>query len=408
MVQFPQSAQLDNKLVAGELGVEHMDALAQMVADFHAIAAVADNSVNYGDKELIKKPVIENFELISAHLKSTKYAKKLSGIKQWSNIEFVRLESTIEQRKIDGFVRECHGDMHLRNLVWLDDKPVAFDCIEFNSELRWIDVISEVAFLVMDLQYRQQPQLAHHFLNSYLEKTGDYKGLSVLLFYLCYRAMVRAKVEALRLEQEGIDQQEQELTGFETYLTLASRYTKPLSPLLIIMRGLSASGKSTVSQRVLDELGAIRIRSDVERKRLFDISLDEKTSNLIDAGLYSQQASQQTYEKLAELSSQIIQIGFSVIVDAAFLKYEQRKVFQQLANQLSVPYCILEVTAPVEVLRKRIVARKNDASDANLDVLEHQLSTLIPLQVEESDATVIINTDNPLDIGSLIDDIHAK
>lgn len=410
MAQFPQSAQLDNKLAAGELDGEHMDAIAQMVADFHATTAVADNAVNYGDKEIIKKPVVENFELISAHLNTNKYAEELSGLKHWSDKEFVRLEAIIEQRKTDGFVRECHGDMHLRNLVWLDNKPLAFDCIEFNPELRWIDVISEVAFLVMDLQDRQQSQLAHHFLNSYLEKTGDYEGLSVLLFYLCYRAMVRAKVDALRIEQEGIDQQEreQQLTEFESYLTLASRYTKSSSPILIIMRGLSASGKSTVSQRVLDKLGAIRIRSDIERKRLFDISIDDKTSNSINAGLYSEQASQKTYAKLAELASQIIQTGFSVIVDAAFLKYEQRKVFQQLANQLSVPYCILEVTAPVEVLRKRIVARTNDVSDANLEVLEHQLSTLKPLQAKERDAIILINTEETLDIDSLIDDIHTK
>ena len=417
MVQFPQSAQLDNKLAAGELGVEHMDAIAQMVANFHATTAVASSfannsvksSVNYGSKEIIKKPVIENFELISAHFDTSKYAKELIGLKQWSDKEFVRLEAIIEQRKTDGFIRECHGDMHLRNLVWLDNKPLAFDCIEFNPELRWIDVISEVAFLIMDLQDRQQHLLAHHFLNSYLEKTGDYAGLSVLPFYLCYRAMVRAKVDALRIGQKDIDELERksQLTEFESYLSLATRYTRPPEPKLIIMRGLSASGKSTVSQKLLDELGAIRLRSDIERKRLFDISADNNTtSNEIDTGIYSTKASQRTYEKLAELALNILNAGFSVIVDATFLKLEQREIFQAIAKRMDVPYLILEVKASTEVLRERIVARKNDVSDADLKVLEHQLINYQQLNDEELSIAISINTEHVLDIDSLVNSIN--
>ena len=405
MRQFPQSAQLDNKLAAGELVIEQMDAIAQMVADFHASTAVADNLVNFGKKELIKKPVIENFQLISKYLNTNEYDNQLKILKKWSYSEFAKLESVFKQRKTDGFIRECHGDMHLRNLVWLDGKPLAFDCIEFNPELRWIDVISEVAFLVMDLQDRQQHQLAHRFLNSYLEKTGDYAGLSVLPFYLCYRAMVRAKVDALRLEQEGVDRKEktQQLAEFKSYLALASRYTKSTPVKIIIMRGLSASGKSTISQAVLDTLGAIRIRSDVERKRIFNTSYDDnRAKNEIDAGIYSKDASQKTYEKLADLASTIIHAGFNVIVDAAFLKYEQREVFQTLASNLNVAYFILEVTASTEELRRRIVARKNDVSDADLGVLEHQLSNWQPLQDNEICSAISVNTEEQVDIDSLV------
>ena len=387
-----------------------MEAIAQMVADFHATIPVADNSMSYASKDAIYQSVKENFELMAENYCTGAYHRQLDSLQRWSAQEFKKLESVFEQRKQDGFIRECHGDMHLRNLVWLDNKPAAFDCIEFNASLRWIDVMSEIAFLVMDLQDHQQEQLAQHFLNSYLEKTGDYAGLLVLPFYLSYRAMVRAKVAALQIEQKGSDKKArgQLFLEFESYLKLTSSYTEVTVPKLIIMRGLSASGKSTVSQKVLDSLGAIRIRSDIERKRLFDPTTNEQASTVINAGIYTEEASQQTYSILAKLSTGIIDAGFSVIVDATFLKYEQREVFQKIARCKKVPYIILEVTASIEALRQRIVVRKNDVSDADTAVLEHQLSNWQPLHTNETCAAIAVNTEEVLDIDALVDVIRKK
>ena len=415
MTQFPQSAQLDNKLAAGELKLEHMDAIAHMVADYHQSTNVADETMDYGNKETLYQPVEENFRQINKHLDSEHYTDKLTALSQWSKSELAKQQAVFLQRKADGFIRQCHGDMHLRNLLWLDNKPMAFDCIEFNPELSWIDVISEIAFLIMDLQHRQQHQLASRFLNSYLEVTGDYAGLSVLPYYLCYRALVRAKVNVLRLVQKNItvDVRKQSLAAFESYLHLAAAYTQQQTAKLIIMRGLSASGKSTVSQQLLETLGAIRIRSDVERKRLFGIDSDnnvacDKTPGKIDSGIYSAQASVQTYKKLAELAAEIIRAGYIVIVDAAFLKHEQRKPFQLLAKHLAVSYIIMEITAPAEVLRQRINKRKNDVSDADLSVLEHQLANWQALQKGESKSAVSINTADVLDIDAIVDMIKTR
>jgi len=412
MTQFPQSAQLDNMLIAGELKLEHMDAIAHMVADFHQTVEVADDSMEYGNKETIYQPIEENFAQINEYLDTEPYADTLSALSQWSSSEFIKLKPVFTQRKTDGFVRECHGDMHLRNMVWLNTGPSAFDCIEFNPQLRWIDVISEVAFLVMDLQDRQQYQLASRFLNTYLEVTGDYAGLSVLPYYLCYRALVRAKVNVLRLEQKNIPEEEREqiLTEFKSYLELATTYTQQPAAKLIIMRGLSASGKSTVSQQLLEILGAIRIRSDVERKRLFDIdsnnsSSTDNTADKINKGIYSAQASLQTYTKLAELASGIISAGYSVIIDAAFLEYERRKPFQLLAESLAVSYIIIEITAAVDILRKRIKERKHDVSDADLNVLEHQLTNWQPLHKDEMDAAIHVDTGEVLEMDVLADKI---
>ena len=412
MAQFSQSAQLDFMLAAGELKVEHMDAIAQMVADFHQHIEIADSSMDYGNNDVIYQPVEENINQIRENLDTTLYTDTLATLELWSKDTFEKLKFIFEQRKCDGFVRECHGDMHLRNLVWLDTGPTAFDCIEFNSHLRWIDVISEVAFLVMDLQDRQQPQLANRFLNSYLEVTGDYEGLAVLPFYLCYRALVRAKVDALRLEQKNITEEGRQLTltEFESYLQLATTYTDDSTPKLIIMRGLSASGKSTLSQQLVDAMAMIRIRSDVERKRLFSVPLNnnEKASNKINAGIYSRQASQQTYAKLLQLTLQVIESGYSGIVDAAFLNYEQREPFQQLAERLNITYIILEITAPEKVLRQRIVKRGEDVSDADLAVLEYQISNWQPLYEDEKNNVISVDSDEEFEIAALVDTVNAR
>ncbi len=409
MRQFPQSAQLDNMLASGKLKPKHMDTIANMVADFHQSAEVAGDASPYGNTAGIYQPVAENFQQINEHLDSKSYTDQLEVLSQWSNAAFKKQQTVMAQRKTDGFIRHCHGDMHLRNMLWLHNKAMAFDCIEFNEKLSWIDVISEIAFLIMDLQHRQQQILAKRFLNRYLEISGDYAGLSVLVFYLCYRALVRAKVCALRLAQSNVTEREHKkvLTEFESYLALADSYTKPASAKLIIMRGLSASGKSTVSQHLVDKTAVIRIRSDIERKRLFNVSQTNKTAGEIDSGMYSTQASQQTYKKLLALASDMIIAGYSVIVDAAFLKYEQRELFQKLAIRLSVPYTILQITAPVKVLRQRITQRSNDVSDANLSVLEHQLSNYQPLHKTETDSCISIDTTQNIDFDALVNRLRT-
>lgn len=410
MRQFSQTSLLDYMLSAGELDSERVSKIAAMVADFHLTTSVADKTMVFGDNDHLIKPVIENFTQIEQHLGSNIYAGDLADLKRWSKAQFDKLKSTFIQRKAKGFIRECHGDMHLGNLIWLDEKPMAFDCIEFNEELRWIDVISEVAFLIMDLQNRKHHKLANRFLNTYLEITGDYTGLKVLSFYLCYRAMVRAKVDVLSIEHTGASEKKRKLaiSEFESYIELANTFARQSIPKLIIMRGLSASGKSTIAKQLSEELSAICIRSDVERKRLFDIDTGVSATSDIDAGIYSADASKQTYEKLQFLAEQIISAGYSVIVDATFLDHTQRVPFQMLAEHLEVPYIILEVTASAEELRRRIIERKDDVSDANLTVLNHQLSHKQALNDNETDNVINIDTEMDLDIQWLKEVIEQR
>jgi len=410
MSQFPQSAQLDHMLEAGELQLEHVDALANLVASFHQSAQVANHEQRFGDSELVKYPVDENFRQIREHLDTDEYEADLVLLEQWSDTEFIKLKDTIQQRKQDGFVRECHGDMHLRNLVWIDNQPMAFDCIEFNPSLSWIDVISEIAFLIMDLHSRNQQGLANRFLNGYLEATGDYPGLKLLHFYLSYRALVRAKVSVLRLGQTDLSEEEKQQvkTEFEQYLHLALNYIQTKKPQIILMQGFSASGKSTVSQKIIDHSSVIRIRSDVERKRLFNKINQPDSKETINEGIYNPRVSEKVYQFLSEQVQVITGSGFSVIVDAAFLKYWQREIFQQLASSLNVSYTILQLVASENVLRKRIVQRKKSVSDADLTVLEYQLDNWQPFLPNEVSSVITVDTEKNLDVNQLLKQLVLK
>jgi len=408
MKQFPQDAQMDRMLQQGELNPHQIDELAKLIAQFHQQIETADDKSHYGDLQHVYSPVEENFKQIRERKVDVKYYQTLIELERWSKSTYHDLSSILVQRKQDGFIRECHGDMHLRNLAWYQNQPIAFDCLEFNANLRWIDVISEVAFLIMDLHDKKQYHLAQRFLNTYLQATGDYSGLEVLRYYLVYRALVRAKVNAIRLHQEGLTPEEKVNVEkeFEGYLQLAKTYTQKLVPQLIITRGMSASGKSTLTQPILERLGAIRIRSDMERKRLFNIEDNKHAEDGIGHGIYSTKASQQTYQRLYELANVVIDAGYSVIVDAVFLNVEQRKPFERLSMEKGIPYNILEFFASEKTLRNRIIKRELDISDADLSVLEDQLKKWKPLEQDECKFHIEVNTEIQVDIDSLVQRIN--
>lgn len=407
MRAFPQESQLDRALAGGELHSSQMDILAGHVADFHQQIEVAEKESVYGEPEQVHYPVEENFEQINEFLTTGKYAESLETLERWSQGSYQKLCPFFRQRKMDGFVRECHGDLHLGNIAWLDSGPLLFDCIEFSPGLRWIDVISDVAFLVMDLQDRKRPDLGMRFLNSYLEYTGDYGAMRLLTYYQVYRALVRAKIDGIRAHQPGISELEQckAENEFAGYLQLALGYIQQEKPRLIITRGMSGSGKSTVGRQLLEQLGAVRIRSDVERKRLYGLRPEDDAQEAVGQGIYSTRASEKTYSKLYQLANMILDAGYSVIVDGVFMHHRQRFRFEQLAGSKGVDYLILECTAGLSTLKKRIQQRKNDASDAGLEVLAAQSSLWRPLKKNEKNNSILINTENALDIDGLIKEI---
>jgi aminoglycoside phosphotransferase family enzyme/predicted kinase len=407
MIQFPQDAQLDRVLARGALESRHIDKLARVVAAFHASIAVASPTSPFGDPPNIHRLVQANFQRVLTEFHEEPDVRRLRALSAWSQQEYDRQQKVFWQRKRDGFVRECHGDMHLRNMALLDNELLIFDCIEFSEEIRWIDIISEAAFVVMDLDDRGCAPLARRFVNAYLEATGDYDGVKLLHYYLVYRAMVRAMVGSIRAHQADLrpEKKNDVLAEYRGYVGLAERYTRTRAPALIITHGLSGSGKTTAAQALLESYPAIRVRSDVERKRLYGLEPGARTRAEIGAGLYTVEASSRTYERLAELARTIIEAGYSVIVDAAFLKRAERDRFYTLASELRVPFVILDCRAREATLRERVSAREEkggDASEATIVVLAHQIATHEPLTEAERARAVRIDTARRLRVEQIL------
>jgi len=294
----------------------------------------------------------------------------------------------------------------------LDDTVMIFDAIEFNETLRWIDVASDVAFLIMDLEDRGRPDFAYRFLNGYLEATGDYSMLRLLPFYLTYRALVRAKVAGIRLGQRHLTPEEttRMQAEFGSYIDLATRYTRPSRPWLFITYGLSGSGKTHHTQQLLEAIGALRVRSDVERKRLFGLDPLARSCERNELDLYTPEATQRTYAHLAQQAVMGLQAGFTVIVDATFTQQAQRDTFRHLAAQLRVPYGILAFHAHHETLQRRIAQRRaqaDDASEADLAVLQAQVARRDRLTADEQAVSVIIDTDDPQATQRLLATVHT-
>jgi aminoglycoside phosphotransferase family enzyme/predicted kinase len=412
MIQFSEDARLDRMLARGELQTMHVDLLAQELAEFHDRIAIAGDDRPYGDPEHIHEPVRENFEQIRPRIEASDQTQ-LQRLQAWSELTFAELGKMFEDRKRRGFIRECHGDAHLANMVWHDERVLLFDCLEFSENLRWTDTMSEVAFVTMDLDDRGRADLARRALNAYLEHTGDYEGLAVFGFYQVYRALVRAKVACIRSSQSDLGNEEKRRVREEYlgYVNLAERYTRTRRTALVITHGLSGSGKTWLSQQLLENLGAIRLRSDVERKRLHGLAPHARSGSAIDSGIYTPDAGRRTYARLAELAQTILRAGHPAIVDAAFLKRHQRDQLRIVADQMRVPFIVLDVQTPESVLRLRLqrrVPHEREASEADLAVLDHQLASHEPLTADEQRRVLVVDGAASSDIAGLASSLRAR
>ena len=410
MRRFPENGLLSQH--AERLTPELVDDLAETVADFHAGIDQVNADFPWGYPEHVYQPMQENFNMVRLLEHEPEIMVQLDRLEQWTYQAYTDLTGTIAARRADGFVRECHGDIHLGNITIIDDVMVIFDGIEFSQKLRWIDVMSEISFLIMDLEKSGRPELAQRFLNSYLERTGDYAGLELLAFYKTYRALVRAKISAIRLSQKNINDGERlELEqDLHDYIKLAESYTLPREPALIITHGVSGSGKSFASRLLAMWLPAVHIRSDVERKRLAGLKLDEDSNSEIGNGIYSEDATWKTYRSLLDLAEVLIAYGFIVVVDATFLKREQRKLFSDLVERMLVPFVILDMRFSRHVLRERVRERLehgDGVSEANEEILDRQLGMDSHLFEDELNRVVVVTDDHPLSIAKIKDKLFS-
>jgi len=384
MRQFPQSQLLSTLQANGELTSAHIDEMAKQIAHFHLSAPKVPQEHPAGTPDEVMAPVRQNFEQIRPFLSDKADLTQLEALQAWAESSFERLKPLLAQRKLDGFIRECHGDIHLGNATLIDGHVVIFDCIEFNEPFRFTDVYADTAFLAMDLEDRGLKSLARRFISQYLELTGDYRGLELLNFYKAYRALVRAKVSLFSMPSEASPvQRATTLRQYRNYANLAESYSTIPSRFLAITHGVSAVGKSNVAMRLVEALGAVRLRSDVERKRLFG---EQQVENTPQAGIYAADASVATYARLNELADTVLRAGLPVVLDATFLKREQRDAAAKVAEATGAPFLILDCNAPQAVIASWLAQRqanKNDPSDATLKVIEEQQANREPLTTEE-------------------------
>ncbi|MGO2504076.1 MAG: AAA family ATPase, partial [Cobetia marina] len=385
---------------SGELSLELLDDLVDQLVAFHEQAERIQGDSDLGSPQMVSRTIDNEFTLIRPRLEEEAALKRLALLQEWTEETFQRLQPEFERRWQEGFVRETHGDIHLGNAVRHEGRALLFDGIEFNEELRWNDVGCDLAFLVMDLEARDEPAFAHHALNRYLELSGDYSLVRLLPYYKIYRALIRAKVAMIRYHQPELSDADRldVMAEYERYIELAERYSEIRFPYMIIGVGVSGSGKSRFTEEMVRELGGVRIRSDVERKRLYGFAADADTGSGLNGGIYTPQATHATYERLSNLSATLLESGIPVCIDATCLKKSQRDRLRHEAEARGLPVLMISFEADEETLRRRIVKRSQrsgEASEAGLEVLDKQLANREPFAPEEHGQLIHIDTTAP-------------
>lgn len=360
-----ESGQLLSELVEQErFETLWLEQLAAKIANFHSRAPIVSPDSVWGEADSIGQMAQDNYQQINKSLLLASDINELERLEQISADRFNRLEHLFEARKTEGFVRECHGDLHLGNITLSDNRLMVFDCIEFNLEFRWIDRMADLAFLLMDLESRGHQQWANICLNRYIEHSGDFGGLRLLPHYKAFRSMVRAKVAMLG---EHPDIQE-----FRRYLRLTSEYAKPAKPLLLMMHGCSGTGKTHLAKSLAPRINAVEVRSEVERQRIYrELSLQGQKIALHGADMDTR-----TYLRLEEITEILLRAGQAVILDATFLKQRTRRQFETLAKRLNCPVRIISCHAPDQIIRQRLEQRtlKNPGgTEAGISIYEKQL-----------------------------------
>ena len=368
MRRFEQSCILDNMARDGALTTGMMRRLARVVAAFHR---GAEPRRDFAAAEQVPAVVAENFEELAVE-PALFPPGRLAHLRQACRAALDRTGRLMRAREQAGLVRQCHGDLHLRNICLIDGRPTLFDAIEFNDAFAVIDVLYDLAFLLMDLDHRGHPELANALLNQYLAETLDYAGLAALPLYLSMRAAVRAKVAvsvaAIQADPAAAAAWRREASGF---FERAVAYVEAPAPRLFAIGGLSGTGKSTLAHDLAPGFapGAIVLRSDVIRKRLAGVA---ETARL-PADDYRPCTSRRVYGEIARRAAAALDAGYPVIADAVFAKPGERAEIEGVARHRGVRFDGLWLHADAAVLHRRIEARTGDASDATAEVLRHQL-----------------------------------
>lgn len=412
MLQFERRDELDSLLSADAVAPMELEGFGTRLAAIHERVPVAPAGSQWGAADAVRAAVLRNLEECVSAAVGLGPVPELRGLRPVLEPVLDSLALVMGDRRARGRVRECHGDLHCGNLVRLSSGLVAFDCLEFEPAFRWIDVAEETAFLYMDLHAFGRPAHAAAFLNGYLSGGGDYGACRLVRAYAAHRALVRAKVAALSPGgRSDADEVAAARAKFLRYLHCAEAMLAPTGPELILMSGFSGSGKTYLAHRLAAGLGAIHLRSDLERKRLAGIGELDRSGSELGQGLYSVEMTRRVYERLLEVTRPVLQGGLTAIVDATFNRRAERALFTGLARQLGVPICVIRCEAPEQTLRSRILSRElagMDASEAGLSVLAWQQRNHEAVHEGEGIRAIVAQTDQPGELDRVLDEIGRR
>ena len=387
LVQFDEADRLDARFEAGRIDAAGCRALGGAIARVQATQAVALPGSGHGTPQRLRAVFRMNLDEIRRHRPDA--AARADAIEAWLEARLAGGRAAFEDRLATGRIRECHGDLHLANLVLLDGRPVAFDSIEFNPDLRWIDVASDIAFLTMDLESRGRPDLAAQVTSAWMEDADDHGAAAVLPVHRVARAVVRGAVAAIRSAQDDCPAAAKAVArgDCDRYLDLAERLAAPPRPVLFLTSGVSGSGKTTLAAECVSAFGAVRLRSDVERKRLFSMAADDRPADEeATRALYAVETTRRVYERLSALARRLLVAGSSVVVDATCQARWQRDLLAAVGRDAGARIVWLEIDLPVELLLARVAARAaagHDPSDATADTVRAQITAREPIAPEE-------------------------
>lgn len=381
--QFESGLLLSELLKADRFEPQWIDQLAEQIAQFHQRAPIVAPGSPWGEPESIATISEDNYRDIDRDTLMAADIAELDRLWQHIKDRYRVLEPLMRRRKMDGSIRECHGDLHLGNITLDRDRLLVFDCIEFNLEFRWIDKMSDLGFLLMDLEANGHPRWANRCLNRYMEITGDYEGLVLLPYYKAHRAMVRAKVAMLG--------EAPNLKEFRHYLNLTASYASAPLPMMIMMQGLSGSGKSYLSANLAELVSGVRVRSSVERSKIYRKASREGES----LEMYGADMNMRTFLEMKKVSGILLEAGQTLILDATYIRQRTRRQLLQLAQDSGCPARIIVCNPPMDTIISRLEQRsieREDPTDATIEVMESQRRVAEPLDEDEERIALHVDT----------------
>ena len=410
MQRFDAADELDQRLAEGRLPLEALASFGRSLADIHATLPSVTAESPWGRPEHVHTLLAQNLRECAAAASVFARGEAVSGLETALEQRLAESSSAMALRQASGRVRECHGDLHSRNIIVREGHLVPFDCLEYERAFRWIDVADEIAFLASDLFSRGHRRHAHAFLAAYLQRCGDYHACRVIRLYEAHRALVRAKVAALSAAARPEAHRSVLRAQFERLVSHAAAALAARRPQLVLMSGLSGSGKTWIARQLTERLEAVHLRSDVERKRLAGLDLQQSSGSGLAAGLYAPEVSERVYAELARETYDALIGGYTVIVDATFLRRVQRQYFETLGARAQASTYWVRCIAPLAVLQERLRARAaegHDSSEADAAVLDWQRQQLERAGADETSASIEIESTDPQGIQKILTLISA-